>query len=122
MRQVIVIPARMSGTRLPGKPLIQINGKPMIFHVWQRCLQVFPRENIYIATEDQVIVDYCSEVGIQVVNTGPANSAIDRLKLFADLIPADTYINVQGDEPIINPEDIASIANYAKVYSDRVVF
>jgi 3-deoxy-manno-octulosonate cytidylyltransferase (CMP-KDO synthetase) len=117
-----VIPARMSGTRLPGKPLIQINGNPMIFHVWQRCLQVFPRENIYIATEDQVIVDYCSEVGIQVVNTGPANSAIDRLKLFADLIPADTYINVQGDEPIINPEDIVSIANYAKVHSDRVVF
>ncbi len=117
-----MIPARMGGTRLPGKPLIQINGNPMIFHVWQRCLKVFAREDIYIATEDQVIVDYCTGVGIQVVNTGPANSAIDRLKLFADFIQANTYINVQGDEPIINPEDIASIANYAKAHPTRVVF
>lgn len=122
MRQVVVIPARMSGTRLPGKPLIQINGKPMIFHVWKRCLDVFGSEDIYIATEDQVIVNYCKNEGIQVVNTGPANSAIDRLKLFADLIFADTYINVQGDEPIINPADIASISSYAYAHPERVVF
>lgn len=122
MKQVIVIPARMGGSRLPGKPLIHINGKPMIFHVWQRCLKIFPAENIYVATEDQVIVEYCNQNGINVVNTGPANSAIDRLKLFSDVISADSYLNVQGDEPIINPEDISTIANYAKIFPERVVF
>ena len=79
MKQVIVIPARMSGTRLPGKPLIHIAGKPMIYHVWQQCLKVFSSEEIFVATEDQVIVDYCTQNDINVVNTGPANSAIDRL-------------------------------------------
>lgn len=122
MKQVAVIPARMGGTRLPGKPLISINGIPMINHVWQRCLEVFEWKNIYVATEDEEIVKYCEESNIQVVNTGPANSAIDRIKLFSDLISADTYINVQGDEPIINPKDIETIANYSKIHPNRVVF
>ena len=112
----------MSGTRLPGKPLIHIAGKPMIYHVWQQCLKVFSSEEIFVATEDQVIVDYCTQNDINVVNTGPANSAIDRLKLFSDIIKADTYINVQGDEPIVNPKDISTIVEYSKNYPNRVVF
>ena len=52
MRQVIVIPARMSGTRLPGKPLIEIKGKPMIWRVWNQCKKVMNQENIFIATEE----------------------------------------------------------------------
>ncbi len=122
MRQIAVIPARMGGTRLPGKPLLLLNGKPMIFHVWEKCKVVFEREDIFVATEDQSIVDYCNTAGMQVVNTGPAASAIDRMKLFADLVHADHYINVQGDEPLINPRDILTITNYSKKHPDRVVF
>jgi 3-deoxy-manno-octulosonate cytidylyltransferase (CMP-KDO synthetase) len=122
MKQIIVIPARMSGTRLPGKPLIKINGQTIIYHVWDRCSQVHPAEDIYIATEDQVIVEYCQSKGINCVNTGPAETAIDRIKLFSDIISADTYINVQGDEPIANMKDIQTLLDYNGKHPDRVIF
>ena len=122
MRQVIVIPARMKGTRLPGKPLIDILGKPMVRHVWERCTRVQPTEDIYVATEDEVIEKYCERNDIKCINTGPADTAIDRLKLFSDIIKADSYINVQGDEPVINPRDIKTILDYNIEWPDRVVF
>ena len=54
IKQIIVIPARMKGTRLPGKPLIKINGMPMIWHVWQNCCKVLDSNNVFVATEDDV--------------------------------------------------------------------
>ena len=119
---VIVIPARMHGTRLPGKPLILISGKPMIHHVWERCATVYSREDIFIATEDSEIKSYCNENGINCVVTPKANSAIDRIFLFSKEIKAKTYINVQGDEPIVNPRDIQKIVEYSYSNRDRVVF
>lgn len=119
--QVVVIPARMRGKRLPGKPLISIAGKPMIHHVWERCLEVFPRNDIYIATEDSVILEYCTKNDIQCVLTGAAVSAIDRIYLFSEIIEAGTYINVQGDEPIINPKDILKISTYSSENKEHVV-
>ena len=121
MKQVIVIPARMSGTRLPGKPLIKLNGIPMIKHVWDRCSQIFSPDNIYVATEDQEIIDYCKSESINSVLTQKAESAIDRIKLVSDVIEAETYINVQGDEPLINTKDISTISKYANEFNDRVV-
>lgn len=122
MKQVIVIPARMNGTRLPGKPLIEILGKTIIWRVWDRCRQVINSNDIYIATEDKIIYDFCKEHGINCVITGPAGTAIDRIKLFSDKVSADAYINVQGDEPIVNPEDIKAILEYNSKHPNRVVF
>jgi len=122
MKQIIVIPARMKGTRLPGKPLIEINGKAIIYHVWKRCSTVLAPDNIYIATEDEVIRKYCDKNGINCVITGEADTAIDRIKLFSDIVEADSYINVQGDEPIVNIDDIKTILNYNQQFPDRVVF
>jgi len=122
MKQVIIIPARMQGTRLPGKPLILINGTPLIKHVWDRCIQAHDEDNIFIATEDDEIVEYCNNNGIQCIKTRKADTAIDRIKLVSDIIPADGYINVQGDEPIINIKDISSILSYNQEYPNRVVF
>ena len=62
MKQVIFIPARMGGTRLPGKPLISILGKPIIQHVWERCVQVHPSELIFVITEDEVIKNFCDQM------------------------------------------------------------
>lgn len=121
-KQIIVIPARMKGTRLPGKPLIKIQNKPMIWHVWNNCVKVHNENEVYIATEDQEIFDYCSEKNIQCVITGRANTAIERIKLFSDIIEADAYINVQGDEPLANPSDILTILEYNKDHPDRIVF
>ena len=122
MKQLIIIPARMKGTRLPGKPLVLINGIPLIKHVWNRCIKVHDADNIFVATEDDEIVDYCNNNSIQCIKTGKAETAIDRIKLVSDIISADSYINVQGDEPIVNTTDITSILSYNKKYPDRVVF
>ena len=122
MRQIIVIPARMKGTRLPGKPLIKILNKPMIQHVWERCEQVINKDDIYVATEDQEIKKFCDINDINCIITGPADTAIDRIKLFSDEVDADCYINVQGDEPIVNIKDIKTLLDYNKKFPDRVVF
>jgi len=122
MNQIIVIPARLKGTRLPGKPLIEILGKSMIWHVWNQCQKVHPKEKIFIATEDIEIANHCKHYGINCIVTGKANTAIDRIKLFSDIIQADAYINVQGDEPIINTQDILTVLKYNLKYPSRVVF
>lgn len=108
---LIVIPVRMNGTRLPRKPLININGIPMVQRVYNRCAQVTKANDIVVATEDQEIVDFCINNEIQVINTGLAASALDRVKLVSDVIPAKFYINVQGDEPLVNVDDIITIIN-----------
>ena len=112
----------MNGTRLPGKPLIEINGKPMLLRVWEKCLSIVDSKYIYVATEDKIIEEFCVSHDINCVNTGPAPTAIDRIKLFSDVVQAQTYINVQGDEPIINPNDIKTIIDYTTKYPKRVVF
>lgn len=112
----------MGGTRLPGKPLIKILGKPIIQHVWERCVQAHPSELIFIITEDDVIKTFCDQNKIQCLLTKKAETAIDRVKLASDIIDADVYINVQGDEPIVNINDIKTILSYTKLHPKRVVF
>ena len=80
------------------------------------------REKIYIATEDHVIMDYCNEYKIKCILTGPAETAIDRIKLFSDTVEADSYVNVQGDEPLVHPKNIQTLIDYNKKYPERVVF
>ena len=122
MNQIIVIPARLKGTRLPGKPLMEILGKSIIWRVWNQCKKVHPEEKIFIATEDTEIEDHCKQYGINCIVTGKANTAIDRIKLFSDFVHADAYINVQGDEPIVNTQDILTVLKYNKKFPSRVVF
>lgn len=107
---------------MPRKPLIMIHGVPMVQRVWQRCAEVCSPELIYIATEDKEIEDFCVANGMLCVNTGPAESAIDRIKLFSDIVKADIYINIQGDEPLVNQKDIITLLEYSKKHSDVVVF
>ena len=77
---------------------------------------------IFISLEDDEIKDFCEKNNIKCIITGPAETAIDRIKLFSDKIKADSYINVQGDEPIVNINDIKSLLNYNLKFPDRVVF
>ncbi|HEY4199913.1 MAG TPA: 3-deoxy-manno-octulosonate cytidylyltransferase [Devosiaceae bacterium] len=111
----LVIPARYRSTRLPGKPLIDIAGTPLLERTWRRCTLAFPQEKIYVATDDQRIADYCESKGIQWILTSPdCLTGTDRIAEFAEKMPADYYINVQGDEPLINPEDIKRIVAAAQ--------
>jgi 3-deoxy-manno-octulosonate cytidylyltransferase (CMP-KDO synthetase) len=122
MRQVIVIPARMTSSRLPGKAMIDILGKPVIRHVWERCAQVHPEEDIFLATEDDVIVEYCEKNGMNCVNTGPAECATTRIKLLSDQVAAGGYLNIQGDEPLVNTEDVRRLLAYNRENPGRIVF
>ena len=122
MNQVIVIPARMGGTRLPGKPLIKIKGKEIIQRTWEQCVNVVDKEQIFIATEDSIIKDFCDNRNMQCILTEKAATAIDRIKLFSDQVEASGYINVQGDEPLANPQDIREILRYNMLYPNRIVF
>jgi len=107
-----VIPARYASTRLPGKPLADINGKPMIQRVYERaCLAKSPKQ-VLVATDDKRVFDAIKQCGGQVMMTAKDHAnGTDRLaevaKKYTDM---DIIINVQGDEPLIEPQIIDALA------------
>lgn len=112
MKSVIIIPARYGSTRLPGKPLVDILGKPMIQHVYDRACQVPEVADVVVATDDQRVVDAVAAFGGRAILTSPDHaSGTDRLVEVMDRMPADLYVNLQGDEPLVRPEDIALLVN-----------
>lgn len=110
MRSVVLIPARFSSSRYPGKPLVNLLGKPMITWVAELSEKAVGRDNVYVATEDKKIADAVKEAGFQAVMTSnEALTGTDRLAEAAMQIDADIFINVQGDEPLVDPEDILKV-------------
>ena len=117
-RLAIVIPARYASTRLPGKPLADILGKPMVQHVYERALEVPGVDTVVIATDDQRVVDAVRGFGGRCVMTSPDHpSGTDRLAEVMRTVDADIYINLQGDEPLVRPADIALLAEGMRVDS-----
>ena len=109
MRIVAVIPARYQSSRFPGKPLADICGKPMIWWVYQQAKKVNEFEAVYVATDDDRIYRTCEELGLSVLMTSSKHrTGTDRLGEVAELIKADLYVNIQGDEPLLEPEVIRS--------------
>lgn len=107
MKIIGVIPARYESSRFPGKPLADINGKPMIWWVYQQCIKVEELNEVYVATDDQRIYDTCQKLDIQVVMTSTEHrTGTDRIGEVAEKIPADLYVNIQGDEPMLEPNTI----------------
>ena len=122
MKTVIIIPARFKSSRFPGKPLTLILGKPMILWVAEICAKALPIEFVYIATDDLRIKEVVEEAGFNVVMTSEkALTGTDRLADAANQIDADIYINVQGDEPLLNPNDILSIIDTKMKYPNEVI-
>lgn len=113
MSFTVIIPARYASTRLPGKPLLDIAGKPMIQHVYEQALKS-DAEQVVIATDDSRIQDLCESIGATVVMTSSEHaSGTDRLEeVVTQLGLSDEHIvvNVQGDEPLIPPEIINQVA------------
>lgn len=107
MKIIGVIPARYSSSRFPGKPLADICGKPMIYWVYQQCMQVKDFSEVYVATDDNRISDVCDKFGMKSIMTSTEHSTgTDRLGEVATKISADLYVNIQGDEPLLEPETI----------------
>ncbi len=104
---VAIIPARYASTRLPGKPILDIGGKPMVVRVAERARQVSAINRVIIATDDQRIFDAVAAAGEEVMLTSPDHpTGTDRLAEVAAKLDAEIIVNVQGDEPLIEPATI----------------
>jgi 3-deoxy-manno-octulosonate cytidylyltransferase (CMP-KDO synthetase) len=107
MRTAIVIPARYASTRLPGKPLLRSTGKYLIQHVVERAAQARRAEAVLVATDDPRIASAVEGFGGTAVLTRRDHpSGTDRVAEVAHALPADVVINLQGDEPLIDPADL----------------
>ena len=105
---VAIVPARLASTRLPGKALIEIAGKPMVCWVAERALAARNVDRVIVATDSQQIVDVVQSSGIEAFMTAAHHtSGTDRVAEVAGMIThAEIIVNVQGDEPMISPETI----------------
>ena len=101
-----VIPARLNSTRLPGKALREIAGKPMIHWVYQNAKRSTVLSDLVVATDSPEIQASCESAGIPVFLTGEHPSGGDRLHEVLTKTDADIYVNIQGDEPTLKPEHI----------------
>lgn len=111
MSVIAVIPARWGSTRFPGKVLAALNGKPVIQHVWERVRQVRGLSQVLVATDDERVAKAVRGFGGEAVMT-PAElpSGTDRVARAVQGWPADVVVNVQGDEPLVEPAMVAALA------------
>jgi len=122
MKSVIVIPARYRSSRFPGKPLVPLLGKPMILWVAELSALALGKASVFIATEDERIAEVVEEAGFTSIMTSKeALTGTDRLAEAAKQIEADIYINVQGDEPLLNPNDIRKILSVKQKYPNEII-
>ena len=120
----VVIPARFASSRLPGKPLQDIGGKPMIRHVWEQACKS-NAQRVVVATDDSRILDACTDFGAEVLLTRAEHeSGTDRLAEVADKLGLATdaiVVNVQGDEPLIPPSVIDQVARNLAAHPEAAI-
>ena len=124
MRFCVVIPARYASSRLPGKPLADIGGRPMVLHVLERALQA-GAESVVVATDDVRVQQAVAAAGHQALMTSPDHqSGTERLVEVAETLGWDDdtlVVNVQGDEPLIDPMLIREAARQLVLHDDAVM-
>jgi len=113
MKTLILIPARMASTRFPNKPMIRIQGKPMIQRVWEQAI-ASKLGNVIVACSEKVVFECITSLGGTAILTDPnLPSGTDRIfaaiKKIDNINQLDSIINLQGDMPIIDPQDIAKV-------------
>lgn len=118
----IIIPARYQSSRLPGKPLKKILGKEMVIRVADICSKIFPKKQILVATDNFTIKNVCKKFGYNSILT-PKNckTGTDRVFHAAKKIKSNIFVNVQGDEPLINQSDIKKIIKTKKKFKNHVI-
>jgi len=111
MNVIGIIPARYSSSRFPGKVLADISGKPMIQHVWERAKQAMLLEDLIIACDDERVVNAARAFGAKAVLTSKGHlSGTDRIIEVVNPLDVRIVINIQGDEPLIHPVMIDTLA------------
>jgi len=112
-RVAIIIPARFGASRLPGKPLADIHGKTLLARVVERAQAARGIDVLVVATDDQRIADAARSAGAEVILTGPAETGTDRVAMAARaMLPRPTMVvNLQGDEPLIEPAAVEALVH-----------
>jgi len=110
MHAVIVIPARMGSTRFPGKVLADLDGKPLIQHVYERACKAKRASEVIVATDSDEVMSAVTAFGGRAFMTSPDHvSGTDRIAEVAVSLSCDIIVNVQGDEPLIEPATIEAV-------------
>ncbi len=121
MKIVGIIPARYMSTRFQGKPLADINGKPMIWWVYKQVEKVNKLDEIYVATDDERIKNACNKFEMNVIMTSPNHKTpTDRIQEVSEKINADLYLSINGDEPLIDPKVIEKVIPNIQVPEDEI--
>lgn len=122
MKIIGVIPARYQSSRFPGKPVAMICGRPMIWWVYRQAAKVKAFNEVLVATDSEEIQEKCVELGIPVVMTKDTHpTGTDRLGEIAAHSDADFFVNIQGDEPMIEPAVIQRIIDYKMAHPETEV-
>ena len=107
---IVVIPARYASTRFPGKALADLGGKTVLRRCYEQVAQAIDTSNIYVATDDHRIIAECTSHGMQsVMTSSTCLTGTDRVAEVAKQLEASWYLNVQGDEPFLDPEGIRKL-------------
>jgi 3-deoxy-manno-octulosonate cytidylyltransferase (CMP-KDO synthetase) len=118
----IVIPARYQSSRFPGKPLAPILGVPMILRAARLCAKAVPKEMVFIATDHPEIENVVKKDGFHCIRTpSEARTGTDRVWSASKKIRAKYFVNVQGDEPILDPKDIIKVMRHQKKFPKDVI-
>lgn len=122
MKSVVIIPARYKSSRYPGKPLVPLLGKPMVLWVAELSAKAVGIDSVYVATDDERIAQIVRASGFTpIMTSSEALTGTDRLAEAARQIDADIFINVQGDEPVLDPSDICKVRDKKLDYPDAII-
>lgn len=115
MKTVAVVPARLASTRLPRKMLRELSGKPLIGWVYEAVRSSPLLSDVIIATDSEVILETCRRYGWRAEMTSASHkSGTERVHEISNSLAADVYVNVQGDEPLVRSEQIATLLDVMK--------
>ncbi|MBI3909984.1 MAG: 3-deoxy-manno-octulosonate cytidylyltransferase [Armatimonadetes bacterium] len=110
MKRVGIIPARFASSRLPGKLLAKIAGKPMVQHVWERARRVRGLAAVIVATDSAAVCEAVAAFGgVARLTSAGHRTGTDRLAEVARDLDADLVVNIQGDEPLLDPEEVENL-------------
>ena len=122
MKYIVVIPARYKSQRLPGKPLATIGKIPMIVRTYNQCAKVVSKDKIIVATDSYKIKKVCDEYKIKsIITSNKCLTGTDRVAEVSKKIKCNFYINVQGDEPFFNPNDLKILIKEAEKKPNEVI-
>ena len=110
MKVIGIIPSRLKSTRLPNKPLVDIDGLPMIVHVFKRAQLCPLLDEVFVATDSEEICDVVRQYnGKAIMTSAEHRTGTDRIAEAAQKLEGDIIVNIQGDEPLLNFEDVSRL-------------